>query len=111
MRVQREHGDHRDRQRLTDRADERHGAAYGARQRPRRLGAQHLLDGIDDVFDGANGLELLGLDALFRQLLQTYGEIDRVDTVEVEVVVETSFRRDLRRARARTASTARAAAR
>src|SRR5687767_3113261 len=58
--------------------------------RTNRLGSRHqeIMDPVDDITHCPDALEFLGRDAPPGQLLQLHHQIDRVDAVEVEVLVQ-----------------------
>src|SRR6218665_1125192 len=52
------------------------------------------LQRVDDVLQGAHGLEGLGVQLLADQRLELHDQVDRVDAVDVQVFVEPRFRMD-----------------
>ena len=58
--------------------------------------ADKFLNGIDNVRDGSNALELVRLDSFASDFLQSHDEIDGVDAIEIEIFVQPRLRGDIR---------------
>jgi hypothetical protein len=61
------------------------------------LTGQQPVHHVDDVLHGTHGLEGLRLQVAAQQGLELHDQVDRVDAVDVQVVVQTGLGRDARR--------------